>query len=235
MSEADKIVYIYQHIPKCGGTSFRTACASYFTEIREIVPGKAEVEAREAFKKSRIDFATAPDNLLISGHFIQDGVRPPDRYGEEIANGQVRLITVLREPLARVISGFYYAAEQGRERPIPIDKRLARAKNTLCKFLGCSDDDDIPTFLDRYVLVGITEYLQATSDMLGRSVGKEPVEVPRVNVTREKKKEVVEPELEAIFKENNARDYELYNLAVDRFRARHLAETGRMLPERAKR
>lgn len=219
-------VYIYQHVPKCGGTSFRTACRSFFTEVHEVPPKKDDPEAWEAFRRNKVDFATLGPDTIITGHLIHDGVRPRERYAQEIAGADVKILTVLREPLSRMVSGYAYATQLGKNLPVTLDQRLRKAKNPMSRYLGF-DGTDAGTFLKSFFLVGLTEHLQATVDLLAKSIGKESVEVPRVNVSKDRAKLEVSPETAAVFRANNARDYELYETAVRIFRERCRGELGR--------
>lgn len=219
-------VYIYQHVPKCGGTSFRSACARFFTEIHEVPPKKDDPEAWESFQRNKVDFSTLPTDTIVTGHLIHDGLRPRERYAQEIAGGGVHVITVLREPLSRMISGYTYALQLGKNLPVTLDQRLRKAKNPMSRYLGF-DGQDAGAFVKSFFLVGLTEHLQTTIDLLANAVGKETVEVPRVNVTKERAKPEIAEETVTVFRANNARDYELYETAVRIFQERCRQELGR--------
>ncbi len=221
-----QIVTIYQHVPKCGGTSFREACQAYFTETHEEVPSKDDPEKWDAFIRNKVNFSNLGPRPLISGHFIHDGVRPRERYADEIALGNVRIVTVLREPLARLISGHAFAKQNGKKLGVTFEQRLKRAKNPMSRYLGFAGGH-ATSFLKTFFLVGLTEHLQMTCDLLAHLIQREPVEVPRVNVTKDRAKPEIAPEVIEIFRANNIRDYELYEAAVDLFRERCLTELGR--------
>lgn len=217
--------YIYQHVPKCGGTSFRSACGHFFTGIHEIPPAREDVEAWGAFLRNKVDFSTLAPDTMISGHLIHNGVRPRERYAEEIARGGVRILTVLRDPMARLISGYMYATQRGKKLP-PLEDRLRKAENPISRYLGFDGGDPV-SYLESFFLVGITEHLQDTIDLLAASLGRSSVEVPKENVTVERKKPEVTPETAEKFLEKNKRDYALYNAGLEIFRRRCKSELNR--------
>lgn len=219
-------VYIYQHVPKCGGTSFRTACRSFFTEVRDVPPSKDDLEAWEAFCRNKVDFSTLGRDTIITGHLIHEGLRPRERYAQEIADGRAQIVTVLREPLSRLISGYAYALRFGETPPVTLEQRVRKTKNPMSRFLGF-DGSNAEAFLKSFFLVGLTEHLQATVDLLAKSAGKESVEVPRANVSKERARLEVSPEAAEVFRVNNAQDYELYETAARIFRERCRQELGR--------
>jgi hypothetical protein len=222
----DRFIYIYQHVPKCGGTSFRVACLNYFSEIHEVPPPRADTEAWEAYQRNKPDFATLPLNTIITGHLIHDGTRPRERYAAEIARGGVRILTVLRDPLARLVSLHHFAEQNGREMPVSLEERLRRARNPVSRNLGF-DGSNAEAFLQGFFLVGLTERLQDTIDLLAHSIGRESIQVPRENAAKKQRQAEVPPDAIERFRENNRMDYELYDTAVAMFTERCRRELGR--------
>jgi hypothetical protein len=222
----NEFVYIYQHVPKCGGTSFRVACLNFFSEIHEVPPSREDTAAWEAYQRNKPDFSTLPPNTIITGHLIHDGTRPRERYAEEIARGGVRILTVLRDPLARLVSLYHFAQQNGREMPVSLEERLRRARNPVSRNLGF-DGSDAEEFLRGFFLVGLTERLQDTVDLLAHSIGRETILVPRENAAKERRPIDAPPEAIERFRENNRMDYELYDTAVSMFGERCRRELGR--------
>jgi len=219
-------VYIYQHVPKCGGTSFRVACLHYFAEIHEVPPSRDDIAAWETYQKNKPDFSKLPPNTIITGHLIHDGTRPRERYAEEISRGGVRILTILRDPLARLVSLYHFAQQNGREMPVTLEERLRRTRNPISRNLGF-DGSNAEEFLRGFFLVGLTERLQDTIDLLAHSIGREPIQVSRENAAKEQRKADVSPEALERFRANNRTDFELYNTAVAIFRERCRRELGR--------
>lgn len=220
-----KYVYIYQHVPKCGGQAFREACRSYFNLVVEKPPAVEDSEAWQAFLNDKVDFAELPEDSMVCGHLIKDGIRPRERYAAEIAGGNVRILTVLRDPFDRAVSAFNYAMQRGKKVAATVEERLARMHNPMSRFLGFSEGD-AKEFLKTFFFVGITEQMQASMDLLAHSIGKPPVEVPLVNVTKKKGSDVA-PEAVEQFTKDNELDFQLYRAAVELLNDRLRAELGR--------
>jgi hypothetical protein len=222
-------IYIYQHVPKCGGQAFRLACQNYFHLLLEKPPKKTDPRAWQEFLNGKVDFSTIPDRTMICGHLIHDGIRPRERYAEEIARGNVRIITVLREPIERAISAYFFRQRQGKQTEPQVGRHLQKVKNPMAHQLGLKDQDP-RAFLESYFFVGVTEYMQTSIDLLSRLVGEPTVEVPVNNVTKREPYELG-PEIVEFFRRNNATDYALHESAVALLGERCQAELGRPLPK----
>lgn len=221
---SENIIYIYQHVPKCGGKSFRQACRNYFNLVVERPPQVAETEKWAAFLRDKVDFGALPEDTMICGHLIKDGIRPRERYAEEFARREVRVVTVLREPRERAVSAYFFAKQQGKSFEGTVDDRLASMKNPMAKFLGFKGGD-VDAFLREYFFVGVTEHMQQSLDLFARLLGRDRIEAPRVNVTKVKENKL-QPGTAELFEKNNDLDYALYRGAVKLLRERCLAELG---------
>ena len=220
-------IYISQHIPGCGGDLFRLACLNYFSEIYEFPPSRAHPPiVWEAFVGSTPDLMSLPPDTMISGHFVLDGVRPHDRYARAIEDGRVRIITLVRDPLQRTISHYYFALQHGRGLDISIERRLNTIRNPISKYLGFQGGD-AKEFLESYFLVGLMEHLQESIDLLAHSLGRAPVEAPKGDLSNDEGSRGICPEAIAKFKENNQVDYALYDAAVALFKEKYRKECGR--------
>ncbi len=226
---SETFYYIYQHVPKCGGQAFRLACENHFDLLLEKPPGKANAEAWQAFVKNKVDFATLTDRTMICGHLIHDGVRPRERYAAEIAQGNVRILTVLREPMERAISAYFYRQRQGKPTVATVQEHLGSVRDPMAHHLGWKDGA-ARTFLETYFFVGVTEYLQMSIDLLSHLIGEPTVQVPVNNVTKRKPYELTADAVE-LFRRNNPRDYALYDASVALLADRCEAELGRALPD----
>lgn len=227
-SVTNNIFYIYQHVPKCGGKSFRQACQNYFHLVVERPPKMQDAEQWAAFLQNKVDFDALPEDTMICGHLIKDGIRPRERYAEEFATRNGRVVTVLREPRERAVSSYFFAKQQGKPFEGSVDDRLLTMKNPMAKFLGFQGGD-VDAFLQEYFLVGVTEYMQQSIDLFVHLIGKEPIEAPRVNVTKVKENNLLPSTIE-VFEKNNDLDYALYRGALRLLRERCQKELGIDLP-----
>jgi len=107
------------HPPKCGGTSIRTWLASTFGRPAGLDPLAAEAAAHNIGVASANEreailayFVQRQDTCFICGHFAH---RRRAFAGHE---DDFELITILRSPLSRMLSRFYFKNDQHRHFPI---------------------------------------------------------------------------------------------------------------------
>jgi hypothetical protein len=110
--------------------------------------------------------------------------------------------------------------------PVSLEERLRRARNPVSRNLGF-DGSNAEAFLQGFFLVGLTERLQDTIDLLAHSIGRESIQVPRENAAKKQRQAEVPPDAIERFRENNRMDYELYDTAVAMFTERCRRELGR--------
>lgn len=212
-------VLVYQHIPKCGGTAFREACGRMFPVLHEPKCGEGPFREADGGGASAMNGLLADLSLgeaeivMITGHYVHDGVRPWERFAEWRESGQeLELLTVLREPLGRVISSFNFRKQRERKVPQTLEDWVGRKRNTQARYLGY-DGGSAEEFLQRYGFVGITEQLQVSVDLLAVQLGCESTEVEQTNVTSRKQAEL-SAELVDKFRERNELDYKLYEAGL---------------------
>jgi hypothetical protein len=224
-----KRIFIYQHVPKCAGQSFRAACANYFALVLEKPPGKNDPAAWAEFVGNKVDCSMFEPDSMICGHLIHDGVRPRERYADEIARGNVHILTLLRDPMERAISAHFYRLRQGKAGAPSVEAHLTSMKNPISHHLGYFEGG-AREFLAGFYLVAVAEYLQNSMELLAKLIGREPVRVRRINATPRKPYEVSADVVEA-FKRNNERDYALYRQAIILLEERYAEHFGRPFPE----
>ncbi len=222
MNQMANQYYIYQHVPKCAGQSFREVCRGLGLDlVLEKPPGKANKALWEEFKQSKVDLASMPSDTMVCGHLIHDGIRPRERYAEEIATGHVRIVTLLRDPMERAISAYFYRQRQGKEVVPTVEDHLKNMKNPMAHHLGfCQFDGEIREFLETFFFVAVAEKYEPSVRVLAKLMDREPVEVPRINATPRKPYEVSDEAREG-FRKQNQIDYEMYGAAVDLLAQRH--------------
>ena len=211
----EKVVYLYHHLPKCGGVSFIRTCEKWFPPRRERLGSYPDAERIAEFARTRLDFDELPPNCFIHGHLVRPGIRPFERYGDYIAAGKMRLVTIVREPLERQISAYYYRQKGGRPWPEPLEKWLSTGRNQLSKYLQITAEN-LRERLDAYFVVGTTESLQLTADILAAKTGNPRLEVPHLNTAPRAEEAVVDEAVRQKFAQANALDYAIHRYAVER-------------------
>jgi hypothetical protein len=228
-------MYLFNHIPKCGGLSYRA--------LFEEALGKARVEHISINLEE--EYQPDPDEYrqytMLMGHF---GVR----WNEIVGPGR-RWMTALREPIDRVVSTYYYwrhSAEVSPELPwlymahtMSLDEFVRSGH-----YLVLQGIQDVQTWqladdlrwryhsvpardalaaakenLDKFEFVGIHEEFDRSIECMCEYLGVAvPRSMPRVNVTKKRAavSELSPATIDAI-RELNSADSELYKYALKRF------------------
>jgi|ERR1039458_28633 hypothetical protein len=228
-------MYIFNHIPKCGGLSYRA--------LFEEALGKARVEhisinLEEEYQPDPNEYR---QYTMLMGHF---GVR----WNEIVGPGR-RWMTALREPIDRVVSTYYYwrhSAEVSPELPwlymahtMSLDEFVRSghylvlqgiqdvqtwqlADDLRWRYHTVPEQDALAVAkqnLDKFSFVGIYEEFERSVESMCKYLGVTPPgSVPRVNVTAKRRavSELSPATIEAITELNTA-DMELYKYALRRF------------------
>ena len=224
--------FLFDHLPKTGGTAFRIVLESIFgTEnVSPWVSGRSELWAAQRFA----------DYAVITGHFHS----PIPGVGT--VNDRAR-ITLLRDPIDRLVSQYYYYRNDvGRDE---WNKLAILAKDhdlyDYARLLEENRDMAISNFycrrfasqlsrllwsnrkvlslakkaVSRYDFVGIQEQLVDSVDIFCCKFGLPPVaEVPRSNITSSRAR-LYDLDRRTYDKlvNLNRMDIELYEFALDRF------------------
>ncbi len=213
----EKVAYLYHHLPKCGGISFIRTCETWFPAIRERVGSYPTPERVAEFSRTRLDFHALPPNCFIHGHLVRPGIRPYERYGDYIAAGKIRLITIVRDPLERYISAYYHRKRIGREWHESLETWLTHGHNQFAKYLDVTPET-MHERLDSYFMVGTTESLQLTTEVLAAKTGNPPVEAPHLNASPRSEYQLSEEPRENFIRRNSL-DYAIHRYAKERLSA----------------
>lgn len=226
-----KKIVIYQHVPKCAGQSFRLAWREMGFELILEKPPKKNTPEWDAFVANKVDVDALPGDTLICGHLIHDGIRPRERYRDAIAKWNIPIVTLLRDPMERAISAYFYRQRQGKETLPNVEDQLRKFRNPMAHHLGYGGQP-YREFLETFLFVSVAEYLQPSVNVLAKVIGRPAPNVARVNATPRKPYEISE-ETRKLFREQNPVDYALYDEALKMLKERHLEQLGTPLPERS--
>lgn len=229
----------FDHIPKTGGTSVREFLRSRLGDRLIACPNGARVAEL---------LPIVPAEASLCGHF---SFLPGDQFDLS----RYFLATVLRDPVDRLVSSYYYARSQGRQGNPYMDRTLELPIGTWIEWaaLECSAAvfdgmarhlaafvsstgtvggnasiaDAAIEALERFDLIGFTEDLEPFFDALCLAQGlAPPPEVPRKNVNPDRA--AIDPALHELIAQHSPADTQLYA------RARELAhESQRRIFKRA--
>ena len=107
-------VYIFHHIPKCGGTSVNKVLNHWFLIIRDY---RSPLSLNY---KDKIDLNNLRSCHCLCGHFELNGYHIHQRYPQAIEEERYRIITFVRDPLQIQLSLYRYE----RKRNTPIAKNI---------------------------------------------------------------------------------------------------------------
>jgi hypothetical protein len=213
---ADDYVYIFHHIPRCGGTSMREAFKQWFRCKVDYRSGWGMGARWERFRRRPLRLETLPPGTMICGHFEVDGIFLHQRYPQVLKDPRYRLISFVRDPFDLRLSLLRYEIEHQRlTGEESIERLLSDRPNWLCERFRCLADD-METILSRYFFIGITEESQASFDRLADKLGKPRVRLPSRNGT-EPRGFPVDEERMAQFRQVHDLDYRLYHRCLERW------------------
>lgn len=209
----DNETTIFMHIPKTGGTTL------YLLFLKQYQP--SEIFHHDLYLGENMQLEELPDEAkenirAVAGHYfygIHEHIPNPSNY-----------FTMLREPVERVISLYYYFQN------IPGYENVK--KMTLEEFATNSPEasnfqtlivsgelvkPDLNKAIDNlktFTVVGVTERFDETLFLLKNVYEWENIHYSKKNVTKNRPlKEDIPPQVIEIIRQKNALDIKLYNLA----------------------
>jgi hypothetical protein len=212
-------VYVFHHIPKCGGSSVRKALGEWFIRKKDYRQGWSD-ESPEKY-----DLSQFRSIHCLCGHFGQEGNRIRDRYPEVFESKRFRVFTIAREPLETQKSLYRYLIAKGQPTEATLEAHLTTRPNYISQVL-CVDESNYRERLDQYFFIGLIEEGQRSLDLLARLIGKPSVQLPWSNRTSqngENSGDVLSAATIERFKQANALDYKVYAYCKMRFEA-HLKD-----------
>jgi Wzt-like putative exopolysaccharide export protein/sulfotransferase famil protein len=193
--------FLFDHLPKTGGTAFRTVLEELFgpENVTPHLEGRSEIWAVQRFAGAR----------LISGHFLS--LIPGDNQWF----GRIRL-TLLRDPIDRAVSEYFYWRHHASEGGVADKLGEWAQKYGIGDFFKAREESDetgavnfyakhfasrisrdlgdskrtlalAMKSLKSYDFIGIYEHLHDSVDMFCWQYGLPPVKaIPHVNVTAQR-------------------------------------------------
>lgn len=208
-------VYIFHHIPKCGGTSLNKILDSWFITIRDYRSGWT------LHYPEKIDINRLRSCHCLSGHFELDGFYLHQRYPEVFMSSRYRVFTFVRDPLQVQLSLFHYEKMNNHSHTMSLEEHLSIRPNYLANRFQVNFDN-YKSVIDRYCFVGILEESEACIAILASIMGKRVKPLPWINKSRKDisinaRDEDLSQELMTWFRNENTLDYLVYDYCVEKF------------------
>jgi len=205
-------IYLFHHIPKCGGTSLVAALPQWFTVIHDYRDFEGNIS--EPLKLETLSF-----EHCLCGHFDVDGIYLHQRYPELFGNRKHQIFTFVRDPLMLKISLHYYEKKHYVDNGRTLEESLLTRPNYMSERFPCTVDD-YRKVIDRYFFVGIVEHAQESMDKLADLLAKPRLQLGVENQSeRDSQFENLSPKLLEKFRKENALDYLLYDYCYKRNRS----------------
>lgn len=204
------VVCIFNHIPKCGGSTLTHFLRRSFPSVHNVRHDGDTVRVLTELNQS-----PPKEDTLIAGHFVW-GMR------EGLAFPHIlKRITMLREPYSLFKSYFSYHHKRYNT-PMPVGEYLLLHYdvNPLCQHLGGGDLELAKHRLKHeYTAFGIMEHYNSSVALFAQELSIPLYAFDVVNVSNSKALEL--PQIvENYFRERNQDDIELYRWACEEFAER---------------
>jgi hypothetical protein len=209
---------LFLHIPRTGGSSLKsipdTSVKLEYGQVHGLIHTPEAI--RQDIQKRVLEFPTTPQ--VITGHFFHG----PHEYLEP----GWRYMTLLRDPVERVLSSFYHFVRLGELSPQDLPRyvegelqknRFTWTMNNLqTRYLSAVGTSD------HFFLVGINESFDSSMMLLFQMLGQKMPYYDKFNGSPWKKRyaKTHDPSVIELIRTHNALDMELYEFAKERFEAR---------------
>lgn len=204
-------VFIFHHMPKCGGTSLIQILDKWFIVVRDYRKDWSSSHS------SKVDINKLRSIHCLSGHWELPGVYLKERYPEVFSDDRYKVFTFLRDPLEHSLSLYRYEKENNQTNIIDIEEHFKIRPNYMSTILG-ADKYNYKEIIDKYIFVGIVEEMKKSIEILSELTGKKHYKLPWINKTKLDSKinsENLSKSIIDSFKEINSVDYLIYNYSLE--------------------
>ncbi len=205
-------VYVFHHMPKCGGISLYQILNKWFIVVRDY---------RKDWSSSHptvVNINKLRSIHCLGGHWELPGVYLKERYPEVFSNSRYKVFTFLRDPLQHSLSLYRYEKENNQTDIIDIEEHFEIRPNYMATILH-ADEKNYKEVIDRYFFVGILEEMEKSIQILSNLTGNKYYKLSWINRTKLDSKtssETLSKSTIDKFKEINSVDYLIYNYVSEK-------------------
>ncbi|PLL14090.1 hypothetical protein C0V75_01175 [Tabrizicola sp. TH137] len=213
-------VMLFVHIPKTAGMSLGASLSRAFGKFRAVqwsdIPGSFRFHMRHAlYLQTRQEV-----RQVMIGHFGWPELQQWRSHDLPLKCG-----TLLRDPLARMVSNYNYNRSEAHPdhatfrdrfpdmmsyaRHLPMDVQMTQAIGMVDSF-----DTALRKFILHYSFLGVTEHLAASLDHLARTHGLPRMKEQRVNVGKIRPEAELPPGVAELVAEKSHNDAKLHRLLM---------------------
>lgn len=210
----DDHVYVFHHIPKCGGTSLQAALSSWFVIVGDYGSGWT------GYYPERKNISALQPFHCLCGHYEVEGNYLYQRYPEVFTSDRYRVITFVRDPLQVKMSLYRYELRNNVCNARDLEDHLFTRPNYIADRFYATPDN-YREIIDRYFFIGLLEEGQASLDLLARMTGRPRQELPWENrTTANADADIAGLSAESLnrFRQENELDYLIYEYCAGKFR-----------------
>jgi len=193
-------MYVFNHIPKCGGHTIIHALKTWNKEII-------------------LDYSTRPiikefnPNQILCGHSIVH------KYPTLFNKKNIHFFSFIRDPLSLNISLYFYFRNRGQYQHISLNEYLfvvsLNVPNIIARHLKCNYSN-YSQIINLYSFIGIIEYIQESFNLLCLLTDHKSLILPSLNESIKDKQEVAK-EIADLFRQKNDLDYKIYLYCMKKF------------------
>lgn len=213
----NNIELVSLHIPKTAGTSFRNILKEQFSNKSVVRLDIYDSGVIHLDEKNYTKTELKSHVKIIHGHF-----KYPDLIQKFDISEDVPFITWLRDPVARVVSNYYFLLKiiADRLKEKPEENLLNRVAKSLKEFAAQEETQNVMSKflvgleLEQFKFIGIQDSFESELERLVKTMGWEKVKNIKHNVTGKTTPPIDEETLEFI-KKVNQKDIELFNRALE--------------------
>ena len=215
-------VYMFHHMPKCGGSSMVKALEQWFCVNTDYFNRNEKKSDEIANKHLAIDLSSLSRNNCVCGHFGHPSYHIYERYPQVfdsfLASYRFRVFSFLRDPLEMRCSLYRHQQKSGQLQADSLNDAININNNYYARIFGV-DESNFESFLNQYYFIGLADDLQSSFDKLAYQLKKPPIALPIINTSQGASSSTstgLTSKQISDFKTANSLDYKIYNYVKKR-------------------